>query len=92
MGALLFNGNCITCHHETQSISAPSISLIKENYFRAFPDEKEFVAYMSTWVLHPNEETSLMLDAVSEYKLMPELAYERETLQEIATYIYKTDF
>jgi hypothetical protein len=47
---------------------------------------------MSTWIAHPKEETSIMLDAVKKYELMPYLHYELETLEEIAAYIYETDF
>ena len=92
MGALLFNGNCITCHHQTKTISAPSVKTIQENYLRAFPEKKEFVEHMSKWVLHPDQTTSIMLDAVEEYGLMPELSYELSTLEEIAQYLYDTSF
>lgn len=92
LGSLLFHGNCITCHHETKSISAPSIISIQENYRRAFSDKKEFVDYLSKWVTRPNEEGSLMLDAIKKYELMPQLGYEESTLEIIAEYIYDTDF
>ena len=47
---------------------------------------------MSAWVKKPNEETSLMRDAVEQYGLMPELAFDLETLRSISGYIYDTDF
>jgi hypothetical protein len=47
---------------------------------------------MSQWVLHPNAAASIMQDAVEKYGLMPELAFEKETLKEICGYIYDTDF
>mgnify|MGYP003528264166 FL=1 len=43
---------------------------------------------MSTWVLNPNKETSLMDDAIEKYKLMPMLGYDKETLEEISSYLY----
>lgn len=92
LGSLLFHGNCITCHNETKNISAPSIISVRENYLRAFPKKEDFVEYMSKWVTHPNEEGSLMIDAIKKYKLMPLLGYEKSTLQIIAEYIYVTDF
>ncbi|MCK9491983.1 MAG: cytochrome C [Sulfurimonas sp.] len=91
-GSLLFHGNCITCHHETKAISAPSIVEIREKYLSAFADKEDFVEYMSTWVKEPKEETSIMLDAIEKYGLMPELAYELDALREISAYIYETDF
>ena len=90
--ALLFHGNCITCHFEHKTISAPSITEVKENYLRAFPNKKDFVEYMSKWVVKPNKETSIMLDAIKKHELMPELGYDLSTLEEISAYIYDTNF
>lgn len=90
--ALLFNGNCVTCHDEKRSLSAPSIKIIKKRYLEAFAKKKEFVSYMSTWVLKPKEETSIMHDMIEKYELMPELGYDKETLEIISSYIYETTF
>ena len=65
---------------------------VKEKYLIAFPKKDDFVAYMSEWVKNPKEETSIMLDAIKKYELMPYLHYEFETLKEISAYIYETDF
>jgi len=92
MRALLFHGNCITCHDEVKSISAPSINEIKKHYLRAFPIKKDFVAYMSKWVVKPKAETSIMQESIKKYELMPELGYDISTLEEISAYIYDTDF
>ena len=46
---------------------------------------------MSNWVVKPNKETSLMHDMIDKYGLMPELGYDKSTLKEITTYIYKGD-
>lgn len=90
--SLLFHGNCTTCHFEQKTVSAPSIIELKENYLRAFPIKKDFVEYMSKWVVKPNKETSIMLDAIEKHELMPELGYDISTLREISAYIYETDF
>jgi cytochrome c551/c552 len=92
LGSLLFHGNCVTCHNETKSISAPSMKKIREKYRSAFKDKKEFVEYMSNWVKEPDARTSLMDGAIKKYKLMPLLGYELETLRDITAYIYDTDF
>jgi len=92
MRSLLFHGNCITCHAEHKSISAPSITIVKENYLRAFAKKEDFIEYMSKWVEHPNEQTSIMLEDITKYELMPELGFDRSTLEIIASYIYETDF
>ena len=91
-GETFFQGNCVTCHYVNEKKSAPSINEIRENYLRAFPKEEDFVNYMSTWVLKPNKQMSIMQHSIDEFELMPELGYDEYTLKEIAKYIYKTDF
>ncbi len=92
LGSLLFHGNCVTCHFELKDDSAPAIITVRENYLRAFPKKDDFVNYLAKWVTTPNAETSIMLDAVKKYELMPTLGYEESTLKIIAEYIYDTDF
>ena len=88
-GELLFNGNCITCHSTNElNKSAPTIIEIQKIYKSSFPLKKDFIHYMSIWVLNPNKETSLMDDAIKKYKLMPMLGYDKETLEEISSYLY----
>lgn len=90
--SLLFSGNCETCHRVGKSISAPSINLIKKRYKEAFLNKKEFIKYMSEWVYKPNIEGSIMLEQVKKYELMPHLHYDKKTLEDIASYIYDTEF
>ena len=92
ISSLLFNGNCITCHKETKTISAPSVVKIKDVYKNAFPIKKDFVEYMSKWVQNPCKETSLMHDSIKKHGLMPHLGYDIDTLRDISAYIYETDF
>ena len=65
---------------------------IREKYISAFADKEDFVDYMSRWVKEPKLETSIMLDAIEKYKIMPNLNYELESLRDISAYIYDTDF
>ena len=92
MSSLLYNGNCITCHKDTRVESAPSMFEIKKRYKDAFPIKEDFVAYMSKWVVNPDSKTSIMLDAIKKHGLMPNLNFDEETLKDISTYIYETDF
>ncbi|WP_258239082.1 MULTISPECIES: cytochrome C [Arcobacteraceae] len=91
-GSLLLEGNCTTCHHKTKSISAPSLKIVVTRYKEAFSEKKEFVSYMSSWVLKPKEETSIMLDMIKKYELMPELGYDKDTLEIISSYLYDMKF
>ncbi len=90
-GRLFLYGNCITCHHETKSISAPSLKIIKKRYHEAFNDKKTFVNYMVKWVSSPNIKGSLMHDMIQKHELMPELGYDKDTLEKIASYIYSME-
>jgi len=92
MSSLMFNGNCITCHKETKTVSAPSVVKFKAVYLNAFPDKKDFVEYMSNWVQNPDKETSLMRSCIKKHGLMPHLGFDIETLRDITAYIYDTDF
>ena len=90
---LLFNGNCVTCHRmDNLNKSAPTIIEIQKNYKNAFPKKEDFIHYMSEWVYDPSLKTSIMQNAIKKYKLMPDLAYDKETLKEISNYIYEKDF
>ncbi|WP_205684947.1 cytochrome C [Poseidonibacter lekithochrous] len=90
---LLFNGNCITCHNtNNNNKSAPTIIEIQNKYKEAFPNKKDFIYYMSTWVYKPNEINSIMKDSIELYNLMPNLAYDKTTLEDISEYIYNKDF
>lgn len=90
-GSLLLHGNCTTCHYINEHKSAPSLNHIKKIYKESFFDKKLFVEYMVTWVEKPNKEGALMDDMIKKYGLMPELAYDRETLRLIAEYIFDAD-
>ena len=91
-GSLLFHGNCVTCHHKTKAISAPSMIEIQKHYKEAFSEKEDFVNYMSNFVIKPKKEKSIMLYAIDKYALMPELAFDKDSLKEISSYIYRTNF
>jgi len=90
--ALLFNGNCITCHHMTEALSAPSMREVKRHYKSVFSKKEDFVNYMALFILNPTQEHSIMSEEVKKYKLMPLLGYEQSVAKEIASYIYDTEF
>lgn len=91
-GRLLLDGNCITCHQKTKSLSAPSLQIIVTRYKEVFLNKSDFVSYMSSWVLKPNAQTSIMEDMILKYELMPELGYDKDTLEIISSYLYDMKF
>ena len=88
---LLFFGNCIACHGEFGKRAAPHLSEVKGYYLLKYPKKEAFVTHLATWVAHPNQEEALLPQAVEQYRLMPYLAIDLETLKKIATYIYESD-
>ena len=86
--ALLFNGNCTTCHFINKAVSAPSMKEVQKVYKNAFPNKSDFISYMANWVKEPNKKGSLMHNAIDKYELMPEMVFDQETLYDIAEYIY----
>lgn len=65
---------------------------VRQRYIAAFSSRKEFIREMVKWVKNPNEETSIMQDAIAKYELMPNLSFKQDTIEDIAGYIYETDF
>ncbi len=88
LGETLFNGNCITCHTISVPNSAPSTKELQARYKKTYESKEAFVSAMATWIIKPNAKTALMPEAISKYGLMPELGYDKQTLEEIASYLY----
>jgi len=87
----LFFGNCIACHGDFGKRVAPHLSEVKGYYIMKYPKKEDFIKYISLWLLNPNKRNSLLPNAIKEYKLMPYLALDLDTLQKIVTYIYEND-
>lgn len=92
LGETLFQGNCVTCHDEKKTLSAPAIQEVQASYRQAFPTQERFVASMATWVENPNAKTALMPQAIKKFGLMPLLGYDQESLEAIATFLYEKHF
>jgi cytochrome c551/c552 len=93
LGEMFFEGNCVTCHHPTEAISAPSALQIQTQYKAALPSKKAFTAFMVQWIQNPDPATALMPEAIKQFDIMPgNLGYDTTTLEEIATYLYDVRF
>jgi len=93
LGQTLFEGNCITCHHQTKAISAPSAKQIQAAYKANFATKEAFVDFMSSWVASPDASVALMPESIKQFEIMPSnLGYDDYTLREIAEYLYETEF
>lgn len=92
LGGLFLNGNCTTCHFVKKTVSAPSVVDFREAYLKAYPKKEDFVKNMLDFVKEPNPKKSLMPKAIKKHELMPQIAFEEDTLNIIIEYIYETDF
>jgi len=93
LGETLFEGNCITCHHRTKAISAPSAKQIQAEYRANFDTKEAFVDFMSSWVANPNPDTALMHESIKQFEIMPSnLGYDDFTLRTIAEFLYEANF
>lgn len=92
LGGLLFNGNCTTCHFEKKTVSAPAVVDFRKVYLKAYPKKEEFVKNMIDFIKKPSPKKALMPKAIKKHELMPEIAFEEDTLNIIVEYLYETDF
>ena len=68
------------------------IGEIQMRYKKALPSKEAFVTFMAKWVEKPDAKTALMPEAISQYGLMPELGFDKETLSEIGLFLYEKKF
>lgn len=90
LGQTLFEGNCVTCHQIDTEKSAPTIQKVVQVYKMRFSKKEDFVKNMAIWLIKPDTLTTLMPKKIQKYRLMPELGYDKDTLQIIAEYLYET--
>lgn len=91
-GYTLMKNNCYACHNPSakslDNIIAPPFKAIKMHYTKAYANKKDFVNAVVNWVQNPEENKTLIPDAVKRFKIMPKLPLKTEQLEKIAAYIY----
>ena len=89
----LLKKNCYVCHNPAAAshdeIIAPPMAAVKMRYSRWYPDEKEFTAAITSWVLDPRPEKALMKGAVDRFNVMPKQQFKPDDVKKIALYIYQ---
>ena len=94
-GLQLVKNNCYACHNpNTKShddIIAPPLIAVKKRYKKAYPSKDEFIREMSNWIEHPEEEMAVMMGAVAQFNVMPQLSISSEDAKEIAIYIFENE-
>ena len=89
----LLKDKCYICHNPAAAshddLIAPPMAAVKMRYRMWYPDENEFTAALTSWVLEPKPENALMKGAVDRFKVMPRQEFEPGDVQKIALYIYQ---
>ncbi len=87
-GETLFQGNCVTCHDHTKTLSAPSIKEIQARYKSVFHTKEAFVSFAVRWLNAPEAKSAILQDAVKKFELMPTIGVDQESLKAIAEFLY----
>ena len=91
-GETLFQGNCVSCHDTLQTISAPAMKEVQSVYKQRFTTKEAFKTFMVTWISKPSEKEALMPSAIKKHGLMPQLGYDKPSLESIAEFLYDAHF
>jgi len=97
-GYNLMKQNCFVCHMEKPDPSkrgqmiAPPMLRVQEHYKPSYPNKKEFVNAIITWVKNPSEDKVMMPGAVRKFNLMPKIEIKDADLKLIAETLYDIDF
>ncbi|MFD2910225.1 DUF3365 domain-containing protein [Flavobacterium ardleyense] len=92
-GKKLMETHCYLCHGpkaaENDGRIAPPMVAIKARYIdREGYNKEEFIKYVSAFVENPTEELALMRGAVKKHGLMPKQAFPKESVQQIAEFMF----
>src|SRR5690554_6487623 len=93
-GKLLMQNNCYVCHNpktaEDRMIAPPMVA-VKMHYLSEETSKEEFSNNMVAFLEKPSEANSKMPGAVKKFGLMPYQFYPKETIRQIADYMYDND-
>ncbi len=90
-GKKLMELNCNACHSpiagENARIAPPMIA-VKKHYLENGISKDAFISSIQNWVENPSEEISKMPGAVRKFGIMPKAEYSKETVEQIADYLF----
>ncbi|OAD46554.1 c-type heme family protein [Polaribacter atrinae] len=94
IGKKLMETNCYVCHNATtpeDNRIAPPMIAIKKRYLMENTTKAAFIASMQNWIENPTRENAIMYGAVERFGLMPKQAFPKETIQQIADYMFVSE-
>ncbi|MCB1755185.1 MAG: hypothetical protein KDJ38_06670 [Gammaproteobacteria bacterium] len=84
---------CTVCHDaDRQPPLGPPLFGVKNRYLRMYPDRDSFVAAIREWATEPSESKALMREPLRQFGLMPPMPLPEDMLNNIASFIFETDF
>lgn len=93
-GKKLMIANCYVCHSPSASHEnriAPPMVAVKKHYLDANTTKEQFTASLQNWIENPTKENAKMYGAVKRFGLMPKQAFPKETITQIAAYMFDND-
>ena len=95
-GKQVIEDTCMACHvvdgKGGEKKAAPPMYAVWHHYHQAYKDKESFVAAVSSWVLEPNEENTLMKGAIKKFGLMEKTELNMDQAHSVAEYLYETNF
>ena len=91
----LLDTKCMICHaikENQDAMMAPPFAHIKKKYDKTNSSKTDFVNTIVSFTLNPSDDKAQMYGALKQFKLMPNLAYQKDDIEKIANYIYENDF
>ncbi len=90
-GKTLMETYCYVCHNPTtteENRLAPPMIAIKKHYISNTTTKAKFISNLQNWIANPNPEDAKMYGAVKRFGVMQKISYPKESIQQIADYIY----
>lgn len=93
-GKSLMELNCNSCHSPTAAENAgiaPPMIAIKKHYLETGMSKEDFSIAIQKWIENPTEENSKMPGAIKKYGIMAKVDYPKETIAQIAAYLFSNE-
>ena len=94
-GKELLDSKCMVCHKiqdSQKAMLAPPFAYIKKKYSKVNSSKEDFVQAFVNFAVNPKEDDAMMFGALKQFKVMPNMGYEKGDMEKIANYIYENEF
>ncbi len=82
-----YKKQCAFCH-QSESLIAPDMKIIKDVYLEKYPKKSDFIQAMLQFVKSPSREKALYKKGLEEFTLMPKMPFKEQDLKAVIDYIY----